>query len=104
MQDVNEVYEVVDFSSDETYYAQGLWLTLDDALKALANAKRPTDIASDGEHDGYYRVEIRRRKVGWDGYNKCIYCIIFHERYDEERDEYVWDRTDTFGNCIRKGY
>ena len=61
-------FEVVDASDDETYWPLGLYLNIDDAI--TASSRPPDEWGSDGSpEDGEYaRIEIKRRKIGWDSW------------------------------------
>lgn len=91
------VYELVDNTNEETFYPLGVWPTLAGAMAAMVGAQSPHDIDSPGFCDGYDDscvLEIRQRPFGWGDGGRCVYRVTFTERYDEDRDDYVWDRED----------
>lgn len=94
---MNSIYELIDVTDDDTWYTLGWWPSLEASLAALAEQKQPQDIAgSPNQDEDYCRLQIHKRPSGWGCWSdsKAVYSIEFTQRYDEDRDEYVWDRRD----------
>ena len=85
------VFELVDATSEETWYPLGLWATLDEAMRALASCKDPDDFGSPCDSEDYFAVEIRERRYGWTDQGKTIFTQKWRQKYDETEDEYVWE-------------
>ena len=88
------VYEVVDASSEETYWTCGIFPTLETAIAAVEECNDPHDIGGDnsGFNDNYAMVEVRERKFGWSGTGKVRYVREWERAYDESSDDYSWKK------------
>ena len=83
-----EIWELVDCSNDEMYFTIGLFLSLHDAIKAIDAYGKDEAI---GEYsEGWEKVEIRKRKIGFSGVGEKVYERERETYYDEEADEYYW--------------
>ena len=84
-----QVYEIVDATSDENYFTQGMWLTLDAAIAAIEKLDDPKDMDSCQYDDiEFARAEIRERDLGWSATGRVVYVrewsLIEHEDADSE--------------------
>lgn len=88
------VFEIVDASSDETYWTCGIFLTLEAAVAAIDECDEPHDLGGDHSDfdDDYAKVEVRERKVGWSGTGKVVYVREWERAYDESTDDYSWKK------------
>ena len=86
---IEKLYEVVDATDDEMYFTQGIFLSLEDATKAIESE---SDLANltESDLDEYCKLEIRERKIGWSGHGKVVYTREWVSEYNEEKDEYEW--------------
>lgn len=96
MDDSTVIFELADVTSEEVWYPLGLWSSLDGAMAALSQCKEPADFDSPWEYEDYFCVEIRKRRFGWDGQGKTVYRQTWHQRYNEEKDEYFWEAESDF--------
>jgi len=86
------IYELVDCSEfEDGYQTVGVWLSKEDAMKAIDDIVSPEDIGSPLEHDETFRVELRERKVGWGDNDKVVFSRLWVMKYDEETDESKWE-------------
>jgi len=88
------VFEAVDATSDDQYWTLGIWPTLEAAKAALEACQEPSDFGC-VEHDDcdeVCAVEIREREVGWSGAGKKRATLIWRSKYDEDEDEWKWQR------------
>lgn len=89
------IYEMVDATDYEQYYPLGLWLDLNDAIKAVEVIDDPTDLGSDGHIEEYAKVEIRERKNGWCGHGQKVYVREWVGDYPDDDSDMVWRVTPT---------
>lgn len=86
---IEKFYEVVDATDDEQSFTQGAFLSLEDAIKGIESESDPTNL-TDFDLDGYCKIEIRERKIGWSGRGETVYTREWVSKYNEEKDEYEW--------------
>jgi hypothetical protein len=88
MSKITEVFELVDATSDEMYYPLGMYLSLEDAIKAT-DVKKDEPLTS---NDEFERVEVRKREIGFHGwrYESIVFTLERESYYDECDDEYYW--------------
>jgi hypothetical protein len=84
------IFELVDNTSQETYFTMGLFLTLDDAINAVKDiSEPPTD-----DPEEYAKLEIRERCVGkltwWDN-GKNVATLEWHSEYSDELEDWKWE-------------
>jgi hypothetical protein len=93
------VFEIVDASSDETYWTCGIFLTLESAVAAINECDEPHDLGGDHSDfdDDYAKVEVRERKVGWSGTGKVVHTQEWERKYDEPTDDYSWTKKPNAG-------
>lgn len=88
------VFEVVDTTSEESYYTMGIWPTLEAAVERL----RALGPDMPGEHDDdCCIVEIRERKLGvldWSETGKVRWTFKWEKIYPDEGDKF-WRVSDT---------
>ena len=88
------VFEVVDATDEENYFTLGVFLSLADAMREVESCDEPDDLGGDhGDHEEYCVVEIRERKIGWGGIGREVAKYEWTSKYDEDKDEYGWIRT-----------
>ena len=85
------VYEVLDTSDDEAYYTLGIFLSLEDAEKAIKEVESESESLSEYSED-YEEITIRKRKIGWSIQSPSVLVIRRGTFYDEGKDEYLWRR------------
>ena len=102
--DARYVYEAVDHTDDEAYYAIGVWETLEAAVAAIESADL-ADIDEYGQREfGQFEVRIRRRLLnGIQTANNYVYVIEFSEFYDDEAGGYYWKVTHQEGLRYERG-
>lgn len=85
------IFELVDATDDETYYALGLYLDLSEAIAdAMTGDTPPTD------SEEYVLLEIRERPLGFSGCGrdgKLAATVEWQQVLDEEKDDWVWRRS-----------
>jgi hypothetical protein len=90
---VDNIYEVVDSTSDENYWTLGIFSTLEEAKREIELCDEPADLGGDREeNDECCAVEIRERKFGWGGIGRKVAEYWWTSAYDEAKDEYGWIR------------
>lgn len=87
-----DIYEVVDYTNDEMYYTLGLFLSLEQAMEYIEEAEEPDRTISEFVYDHYEEIQILKRKIGWSQHGKPVKTIRREEKYNEEEDEYYWQR------------
>lgn len=89
------MFEVVDVTSEESYYTMGIWPTLESAVSAL----RACGTDAPGEHDDdYCMAEVRERKteiLDWSETGKLRWKFVWEQKYDARDDSYEWRVTET---------
>lgn len=97
------IYEVVDASDEETYHTLGVYLNLEEAIRAASYD--PTEWSSPGcpESGESAEINIKRRKLGeWDPFGGVV---VWSQSwscgdYDEATEDYPWVASDP---VIRSG-
>lgn len=90
------VYELVDATSDEVYYPLGIFEDLAGLVRDLGKYN-PNDLDEfDSSQDGYYRVEVRKRVIGWKN-SEFAPVLIIEWTADYDDDEPVWKRVEGEG-------
>lgn len=94
------VYEVVDNTSEETYWPCGVFLTAESAIGAIEDICDPRQFNSYGfvfSDDDLFIAEVRQRKVGISGHGERVaafqYTRIFSD--NDEDDDGKWSRKRT---------
>ena len=88
---MSKIYEAVDHTSDETYYTRGVWLDLETATAEILKCD-PEWLNEDGCPDtDYLKVVIWERPIGLGDVRKEVAVFEWNQRYDEDRDEYIWE-------------
>lgn len=89
------VFEVVDVTSEESYYTMGVW----PSLEAAVNALRAHGTDAPGEHDDdCCVVEVRERKIGvldWSETGRLRWKFVWEKKYDASDDGYEWRVNET---------
>jgi len=86
------VYEVVDCTSEETFYPLAIYLTLDDAIAAcMVDSPEEIGCVDHDEWDDSVRIEIRERRVGPSGHGRSVWTFAWNYSYDAD-DEKIWSR------------
>jgi hypothetical protein len=93
------IFELVDNTSEETYFPMGLFLTLEDVINAVKDRSEPP--IDDPEE--YVKLEIRERRVGkltwWDN-GRNVATLEWHSEYSDELEDWVWEGPKiTFSNA-----
>jgi hypothetical protein len=90
------IYELIDETDEEMHLPLGLWLSLEDALRAFAGFNHPRDFHDHEDDEGFSRFVLYRRPMGmgWTWDSCMVWSIEFTERYDADLDLYFWDRRD----------
>jgi len=83
------IYEVRDTTDEEQYQSLGMFLALDDAIRAIDMPAPPPHPGIDCTTE---RLEIHKREIGLDGESRCVWVASWREVYDEAEDEYKWER------------
>ena len=86
-----KLYEAVDATSDEAYYAIGLFVSLDDAVSSIMADGAPWEWCETAMFDGDEAViEIRERETGIDPLEcgKLVWRRKWVRQYDEEADDF----------------
>jgi len=91
---ITKVYELVDATSYEIYYALGLYLSLEEAM--VAAEKSPECWSNDAED--FAKVDIRERAIGWGDDADVVCSVEWNRLYDEDKEEYVWRKYDGSGS------
>ena len=86
---IPKIYDVLDQSNDEMYYALGWWPSLNDAMGTLLSGDVNEPPASDYEHEDVYLVEIRERWVGYGDLGKKVASIRWVQDWDND-GEWSW--------------
>ena len=87
------IYEVLDTSSDETYYPLGVFNSFEEAKAAIENCgdEKISEYAED-----YEEIKIIQRFIGWNNSQKEVFVqnreIYFNEKLDEERCRLILDK------------
>ncbi len=88
MNQITEVFEVVSCSDEETYFSMGMFLSLEDATKAI-NKRSPEEWGLN--IIDYVLVSVREIKIGW---HNNTYETVFSKRmertFDDEAYCWVW--------------
>jgi len=84
------IFELVDNTSEETYFPMGLFLTLEDAINAVKDrSEPPTD-----DPEEYAKLEIRERRVGkltwWDN-GRNVATLEWYAEYSDELEDWKWE-------------
>ncbi len=85
----NSVFEVIDFTDDEVYNTLGVFLSLEEAIAAVDECKKPNDFGSPTDCDEFFKVQIMERKVGWSGLGKKVFERTFTGEFIDP-DGYEW--------------
>lgn len=80
MSEAPYIYEIVDTTSDEVYYPQGVFSTLEEAIKFVTTAPCATD------PDEYCENTIRRRELNrlTDSTGKDVYRVLWEYDYEDQ--------------------
>ena len=83
------IFELVDNTSEETYYPMGYYFSLEDALEAIRDkAEPPTD-----DPEEYVRLEVRQHKIGvlrWWQSGRNVATLEWTAKYDDAVDDWAW--------------
>jgi len=96
---IEKVYELVD-NSEDVYYCLGLYHTLEEALADATHGDEPCCDAEETCH-----MEIRERSFGfsgWGEHGKLVAEIYWCDKYDEEKDEYLWGKPEVTLKPLKK--
>lgn len=86
------MYEVVDCTSEETFYPLAIYLTLDDAIAAcMVDSPEEIGCVDHDEWDDSVRIEIRERRIGPSGHGRSVWTFAWNYSYDAD-DEKIWSR------------
>lgn len=89
---MKHIYEMVDYTNEETYYNIGLYETIEEAVRDAIEGDNPI-----GEQEDYMFIEIRRREIGvpnWSGTGKVVVTIEWKQEYKEESEEWIWTKPE----------
>lgn len=81
------LYEVIDRTDEDVYYPLGLFLSLEEALSAIEDAREPDNIVSNDWELDYVVVEIRERRLGWREPGRTVYTHTWQRIYDRQEGE-----------------
>jgi hypothetical protein len=87
------IFEVVDVSNEESYFAIGVFLSLQEAVEAIEAKPEPWGLCESAMYSGDYAcIEIRRRKMGIDPLNNgdVVWKRAWNNIYDEDADDNDW--------------
>jgi hypothetical protein len=87
------IYEIVDTSDEECYFAIGVFLSLEEAVSAIEAKPQPWKLCESAMYsEDYACIEIRRRKVGIDPLNngEVVWIREWRNVYDEDADDNDW--------------
>ena len=89
---MESVFEIIDKTSDEMYFPLGIFKTLDEAKSKLENWPKDERISEFSDGEEYEKIEINERKFGWTENGKTVFTLERHEVYNDDDDEYYWER------------
>jgi len=89
------IFEVRDTTDDENYYPLGLFESLDEVKKIIADHNESgeaiTEYGSDCGTEDHESITVVERKIGWHSDNyKTVIQLEREQYYDEENDVYKW--------------
>ena len=84
------IYEIVDNSNEEQYFSLGFWKDEKEAIKAFDDCEEPADFGSPIDYEDFNCFELREHHNGWGSFYNVIKKVEFAQKYDEEKDEYIW--------------
>ena len=88
------VYEVVDYTNDETYYPLGIFPTFEEALSETKSSEKPYRPISFYDPEEFEIIKIMKRKFGFSENGVCVYELQRNETIEEENDyNSVWKTT-----------
>jgi len=90
MENITEVFDVIDVSDEDVFFPLGIFLSLKAAKEALKTG--PSDEwESDSFRDSdICTVEVRKRPIGFGGIGRPLLTISWEQEYNEEKDEFFW--------------
>jgi hypothetical protein len=87
------IFEIVDVSNEESYFAIGVFPSLQEAVEAIEAKPEPWELCEAAMYSGDYAcMEIRRRKMGIDPLNngEVVWKRAWNNVYDEDADDNDW--------------
>lgn len=98
--EITEVFDVIDVSDEDIFYPLGIFLSLEDAKKALKAGPSDDWESESFQHTDICTVEVRTRPIGFGGLGRAVLTISWEQDYDEEKGEFSWsmERTHTEQN------
>lgn len=88
------VFEVMDYTNDDSYYPMGVFETLDLAIAAIENAEDEESSIYWNGNEQYEKISvIKRRLNGWDDGGIKVWSLERVQKYNEDKDELFWIRS-----------
>jgi len=90
--ELDQVFEVVDYTDDEKYYTLGIFKTIEQAEHEIETNLQDDCAFSEFCYGEYEEIQILKRKIGWSQHGKPVKTIKRKEFYDEDNDKFYWER------------